>query len=87
MNNVCVIQYSGTAILDHQGRIQKFFEGGILKFFVWTGKFRGGFGIFFLKNPSKLKKIFSKRGGGLIPKTPPEYAPVDHTEQVINGIN
>ena len=34
----------------------------------------GGFSDFFSKNPSKLKK-FSRRGGVLTPKTPPEYAP------------
>jgi len=52
-----------------QGRIQKFFEVGVLKFFCMDGK------IFFSKNPSKLKKFSQKGGGGLTPKTPPEYAP------------
>jgi len=35
-------------------------EEGVLKFFVCAGKFRGWY--FFLKNPSKLKKISQKRG-------------------------
>jgi len=35
-----------------QRPIQKFFEGGILKFFVWNGKFwGGGLRSFFKKNP------------------------------------
>jgi len=42
---------------------------------VWTEKFRGVWD-FFLKNPSKLKKIHKKRGGGFDPTNPlPEYAP------------
>jgi len=49
-------QYSGISNIydQYQGRIQKFFEGS---------NFRGGgvVGIFFLKNPSKLKKVFPKR--------------------------
>jgi len=35
---------------------------------------RGGFGVFFLKNPSKLRKI-PKRVGVLTPKTPPWIRP------------
>jgi len=55
-----------------QRRIQKFFEGGVLKFFVWTRKFRGVFGIFLLKKPSKLEK-FPKKGRP--PKTLPSIRP------------
>jgi len=44
--------------------------GGLLNFFVWTGKCRG-FGIFFLENPSKLKK-FPK---GVDPQNPPWIRP------------
>ena len=63
-------------LVSIQGGIQKFFEGWVLIFFVWTGKFRGSFGIFFLKNLSKLKK-FQKRGvcGVWPPKPLREYAP------------
>jgi len=39
----------------HRG-VHQFFDGGEFEFFLWTGKFREGFGIFFFKNPSKLKK-------------------------------
>jgi len=57
-----------------QGRIQKFFRGWlVLIFFVWTGKFRGDFWIFFLKNPSK--KFLKK--GRLTPKTP-QNTPLGH---------
>jgi len=48
-----------------QGRIQKYFEGGVLIFSVWTGKFRWEFWDFFLKNPSKLKNVSQKGGGGV----------------------
>jgi len=37
--------------------------------FLYGRENLGGFGIFFLKNLNKLKKIFQKRGG-LTPKTP-----------------
>jgi len=40
-----------------------FWGRGFKKFFVWTGKFRGGFGI-------SQKKILKKGGGGWPPKTP-----------------
>jgi len=44
-----------------------------LKFFVFAGKFRAGFGIFFFKNPKKLKEFPQKCA--LSPKYPsPEYA-------------
>jgi len=46
---------------EGQGNIQKYFEGGALNLFVWTGKFRG-FWDFFLKNPRKLKKIPKEEG-------------------------
>jgi len=71
MSMICNRIYKKTLehITSFQGHIQKFFEGvGGLNFFVWTGKFRGGVGIFFLKT-SKLKK-FPKNGGVLTPKTP-----------------
>jgi len=52
-----------------QGHIQKFFEGGVLKFFCIDGKISGGGGLdFFLKNPSKFKKIPKKEGGGFDPQ-------------------
>jgi len=54
------------------GAYPEIFLGRGFKFFVWKGKFRG-FWVFFLKNPSKLKKFPEKgrRGGGsLTPKTP-----------------
>jgi len=56
-----------------QGHSQKFFEGVFLIFFIWTAKFRLCFGIFSLKNPSKLKNI-SVEGGVLTPKLPLRYA-------------
>ena len=51
---------------------KKFWSRGFKNFFVWTGKFRRGFGNFFLKNSSKLKN-FSQEG----PPKPflSEYAP------------
>jgi len=57
-----------------QGCSQKFFEVGLLKFFVWTAKFRGGFWDFFSKTPSKSMKFFIK---GVIkhPNYTPGYAP------------
>ena len=39
----------------YQENIQKFFEGGIFKFFCMDGKFLGGFEIFSPKNPIKFK--------------------------------
>jgi hypothetical protein len=58
-----------------QGRSQKFFEGGTIRFFVWKKIRGGGFSGFFLKNPSKMKKFF-RQGGGFVPQTPPPgYAP------------
>ena len=43
--------------------------------FVWNAKFwKGGFRIFFSKNPSKLKK-FSRLGGFLTPKMAPACGP------------
>jgi len=56
-----------------QERIQKFFEGGGLKFFYKRenlGRKGGVFEIFSLKTLANLK-FFAKRGGGLNPKTPP----------------
>jgi len=40
-----------------QGGVQKFFEGGLKFFFVWTGVW-----VFFLKNHSKFKKIPKEEG-------------------------
>jgi len=57
-----------------RGVSRNFSREGFWNFFVLTGKFRGGFGIFFKKNPSKLKKILQK-GGVLTPKPLPKYAP------------
>jgi len=46
---------------------------GIFKFVVCKN-FRGGFSVFFLKNPSKLKNFWVK--GGTNPPIPPSgYAP------------
>jgi len=39
------------------------------------GKFRGGFGIFFLKSPSKLKK-FPKKGRGFDHQNPSLNTPL-----------
>jgi len=51
-----------------QGRIQKFFEGGVLKLFVWT--------VIFLKKTLENWKNIPKRGGGVWPPKPlAEYAP------------
>jgi len=58
-----------------QGRIQKFFEGGVLKNFCMNGKIKGGVGIFFLKTPSKLKK-FSQKDRGFDPKNPSLNTPL-----------
>jgi len=44
---------------QQQGRIQKYFEWGLI-FFVWTEKFRR-FWDFFLINPRKLKKKNPKK--------------------------
>jgi len=67
-------------LLPHQYRTSQlngvsrnFSREGFWIFFVWTGKLRG-FGIFFIKTPSKLKKI-SQQGGVLTPKTPPWIRP------------
>ena len=53
-----IIEYCTT------GAYPEIFRGGGLIFFVSMGKFWD----FFLKNPSKLKKFFQKKGG-------PEYTP------------
>jgi len=45
------------------------------------GKFRSGFGIFFFKNPSKLKK-FPRKGRGFGAKPLPEYAPVSNKIEI-----
>jgi len=44
----------------------------------------GGFGIFFLKNPSKLKKI-SQKGGG-VTNNFPLNTPLRPTQEVARGI-
>jgi len=49
-----------------QGRIEKFFVEEEFEMFLY-GREHLGFGIFFLKNPSKLKKN-PKGAGGLTPK-------------------
>jgi len=58
-----------------QGRIQKFFEGGVLNFFLYGRENLGGFGIFFFKNPSQIEIIFPNS-----PKNLPEYTP-DHMQK------
>ena len=55
---------------EARGVARNFSRGGFSNFFVWKEKFRGGFQIFFSKNPSKMKKFSRRGGGGLTPKTP-----------------
>jgi len=59
-----------SALYPKQGRIQKIFRGRGFEIFWYRRETLGGFWDFFLKNPSKLKKNFSK-GGVLTPKIPP----------------
>jgi len=71
--NYLIIIFSDLDIIRGRtkGCIQKFFEGGVLKFFCMDGKTPRSFDIVFLKSPSKLKK-FSQKGEGDL--TLPEYA-------------
>jgi len=48
--------------MENQRRIQKFFERGFEIFVYGEENLGGGVRIFFIKNPSKLKKI-SQKGG------------------------
>ena len=60
-------------VCSAQGRIQKFFEGGVLKFSCMDG--RRGAWDFLLKNPSKLEK-FLKKGRGFDPQNPSLNTPL-----------
>jgi len=57
------------------GAFQKFFEGGVLKFFLYGWENLGGFGVF-LKKPYQIEKISQKGGRGFDPQNPSLNTPL-----------